>query len=29
MAQLKHNNYHKPKNIRGEGTIYYDRSHDL
>lgn len=29
MAQLKHNNYHKPKNKRGEGTIYYDRSHDL
>lgn len=29
MAQLKHNNYHKPKNIRGEGTIYYNRSHDL
>ena len=29
MAQLKQNNYHKPKNIRGEGTIYYDGSHDL
>lgn len=29
MAQLKHNNYHKPKNIHGEGTVYYDRSHDL
>lgn len=28
MARLKNNCYHKPKNIVGQGSVYYDKWHD-